>query len=60
MSFQERLSLQSVSWSVVGVGLVKIFTVKVEKGDNKPHYKCLVKNDIEEKLSQKAVPTVSK
>ena len=34
--------------------------VNVEKDDNKSHYRCLVKNDIEEKFSQQAVVTVGK
>ena len=34
--------------------------VKVEKDDNKSHYRCLVKNDIEENFSQQAVLTISK
>ena len=34
--------------------------VNVRKVDNKSHYRCLVKNDIGENLSQQAVLTVSK
>ena len=34
--------------------------VKVAKDDNKSHYRCLVKNDIEENFSQQAVLTISK
>ena len=34
--------------------------VNVEKVDNKSHYRCLVKNDLEENFSQQAVLTVSK
>ena len=34
--------------------------VNVEKDDNKSHYRCLVKNDIEESFSQQAVLTISK
>ena len=34
--------------------------VKVEKGDSKAHYRCSVKNEIGEELSEEAVLTVSK
>ena len=34
--------------------------VKIEKGDNKANYRCLVKNEIGEEFSRDAVLTVSK
>ena len=34
--------------------------VKVEKGDNKARYRCLVKNEIGEEFSKDVVLTVSK
>ena len=33
---------------------------KVEKSDNKAHYRCHIKNDLDEKFSKEAVLTVSK
>ena len=34
--------------------------VKVAKGDSKAHYRCHVKNEIEDEFSREAVLTVSK
>ena len=42
-----------------GTGTDTLHIVKVEKGDSKAHYRCSVKNEIEE-FSKEAVLTVSK
>ena len=42
------------------VGTDTLGIVKVEKSDNKAHYRCLVKNEVGKEFSKKAVLTVSK
>ena len=42
-----------------GTGTGSLHIVKLEKGDSK-RYQCHVKNEVEEKLSEEAVLTVSK
>ena len=41
-------------------GTHTLHIVKIEKGDNKAHYRCVVKNEIGEEFSKDAVLTVSK